>query len=589
MKRIKLNYVMLLIIALIASTAIAHDFEVDGIFYNINENTVTVVGSSQSSGEIIIPKTVVHNGITYSVTSIGDNAFYLSTGLTNIIIPNSITSIGSSAFFGCSGLTSLSIPSSVKSIGNYSFLICSGLTKITVENGNPEYDSRGNCNALIETKSNTLITGCKNTIIPNSVTSIGFGAFQDCHGLTNIVIPNSVTIINNDAFYNCSGLTYIEIPNSVMTIGDYAFSHCLELTSVDIPNSVILIGKKAFSVCSNLRSISIPNSVTSIGNDAFGYCSAISFLFITGAGKWPETSLIRLPTSPNLFIDSRIEVLNGAQVPHADVYCFSNTPPECDNNSFSHYSGTLHVPAASVAKYFTASYWCNFANLVGDAVEPSDVTISSNSLELQIGDNGFVLTALVIPANATPNSILWESSNRAIATVKNGTVTAVGPGECDIIAKCLNKKAKCHVVVNDTIATISLDQHEVRIQPNEMVTLTPTSSINILPELAVTSSDPSVAAARVANDKIQVVGIKVGTATITVGSVDGLAIPDSCVVTVYSNSGDVNGDGEVNIADVNAVIDQILSGNYTESGDVNGDGEVNIADVNAIIDTILSN
>lgn len=581
--------ILVSILVLLSIVAHAYDFEKEGIYFNIiNGNEVAVVGSSATLGEIIIPKTVVYNGITYSVTSIGVEAFHFNTGLTNVIIPNSITSIGNSAFFGCKGLTSISIPNSVKSIGNYAFLICSGLAKITVEDGNTEYDSRGNCNALIETKSNTIITGCMNTKIPNSVTSIGVGAFQECHGLTNIVIPNSVTSIGNDAFSYCSSLTYIEISNSVTTIGDYAFSHCGELTSIDIPNSVISIGKKAFNVCANLKTVSIPNSVTSIGNDAFGYCTAISSLYITGAGKWPETSLIRMPKSPNLFIDSRIEVLNGAQVPHADVYSFSDTPPECDINSFSNFSGTLHVPATSVAKYFTASYWCNFANIVGDAVEPSDVTISSNSLELQIGDNGFLLTGSVIPANATPNSILWESSNRVIATVKNGTVTAVGPGECDIIAKCLNKIAKCHVVVNDTIVTISLDRHEVRIQPNEIVTLSPSSSINILPELAVTSSDPSVAAARVLNDKIQIVGVNVGTAVVTVGSTNGLAYPDSCVVIVYSNIGDVNNDGEVNIADVNAVIDMILSGTPNDNGDVNADGEVNIADINAIIDKILN-
>ena len=105
-----------------------------------------------------------------------------------------------------------------------------------------------------------------------------------------------------------------------------------------------------------------------------------------------------------------------------------------------------------------------------------------------------------------------------------------------------------------------------------------------------TSSNPLVAAARVTNNKIQIVGIKVGYATITVGSVDGLAIPDICLVTVYSNSNseDVNGDGEVNIADVNVIIDMILSSSSSFSGDVNGDDEVNISDVNAVIDRILT-
>lgn len=123
-----------------------------------------------------------------------------------------------------------------------------------------------------------------------------------------------------------------------------------------------------------------------------------------------------------------------------------------------------------------------------------------------------------------------------------------------------------------------------------MVILIPSSSNNYLPELSVVTSDPTVAVARAVNDKIQVVSVNPGIATIIVGSVDGTAQPDSCIVTVYSDSikGDVNGDGEVNIADINAVIDMILSGNSNANGDVNNDGEVNIADINAIIDMILN-
>lgn len=124
-----------------------------------------------------------------------------------------------------------------------------------------------------------------------------------------------------------------------------------------------------------------------------------------------------------------------------------------------------------------------------------------------------------------------------------------------------------------------------------MTTLTATSSSDFLPDLVVSSSDPTVAAARVVNNSIQVVGVKYGTAIITVGSADGLAQTDSCFVTVYSDTikGDVNGDGEVNIADINAVIDMILSGSFEINGDVNADGEINIADINAVINQILTN
>ena len=154
------------------------------------------------------------------------------SGLTSINIPNSVTTIGNYAFSNCSGLTSINIPNSVNSIGNSAFFNCSGLTSIKVESGNTKYDSRNNCNAIIETNTNTLIAGCNNAIIPNSVTTIGNSAFFNCSGLTSINIPNSVTTIGNYAFYKCTSLTSITIPNSVTTIGNRAFYGCRGLASV---------------------------------------------------------------------------------------------------------------------------------------------------------------------------------------------------------------------------------------------------------------------------------------------------------------------------------------------------------------------
>ena len=186
--------------------------------------------------------------IPNSVTSIGQNAFSDCSGLTSITIPNGVTSIGYGAFSGCSVLSSITIPKSVTSIGQYVFQSCSGLTSITVESGNPYYDSRNGCNAIIEKATNQLIIGCNSTIIPSDVTSIGDNAFSGCKGLTAITIPNSVKSIGNNAFNSCSGLTSITIGNGVTSIGDFAFDCCLGLTSITIPNSVTYIGKEAFGM-----------------------------------------------------------------------------------------------------------------------------------------------------------------------------------------------------------------------------------------------------------------------------------------------------------------------------------------------------
>ena len=164
-------------------------------------NNLTTISSTAFCGCNSLTSITIPN----SVTSIGDSAFGGCIGLTSITIPNSVTSIGDGAFFGIS-LSSVTIPNSVTSIGNSAFRGCNELNSITVNSGNPVYDSRNNCNAIIETSSNTLIQGCKNTTIPNSVTSIGNSAFSYNVNLTSVMIPNSVTSIGNWVFNKCESL-----------------------------------------------------------------------------------------------------------------------------------------------------------------------------------------------------------------------------------------------------------------------------------------------------------------------------------------------------------------------------------------------
>ena len=292
----------------------AYDFKYGNLYYNITSNevpyTVEVSGAISSSTQpispsitVAIPETVTYNGTTYSVTSIresaffrcyslssvtipnsvtsiGDDAFYDCHSLSSVTIGNSVTSIGDDAFYDCSSLTSITIPNSVTSIGEEAFVRCTSLTSMFVEEGNTIYDSRDNCNAIIETETNTLIAGCQNTTIPNSVTSIGKYAFGGCSSLTSITLPNSVTSIGEDAFWYCSSLSSIIIPNSVTNIGDGAFAYCKRLTSITIGNSVRNIGNYAFSHCEQLTSITIPNSVMSVGDYAFCYCGKLSYVTI---------------------------------------------------------------------------------------------------------------------------------------------------------------------------------------------------------------------------------------------------------------------------------------------------------------------
>ena len=262
--------------------------------------------------------------IPNSVTYIRMSAFGGCTGLTSIDIPNSVTTIGPNAFSQCSGLISIEIPTTVTSIGENPFVSCSSLEQIIVDYGNTVYDSRENCNALIKTNTNELISGCKNTVIPNSVTTIGGNSFTGCSGLTSIEIPNSVSTIGYGAFTNCRNMVSIVIPNSVISIEHAAFHYCSSLNSIAIPESVTSINDWTFYGCASLTFVNLGNSVTSIGNKAFYNCHNLASLTI-----------------------------------------FVETPPILGDDVFYNVNTSIpiYVPCASLSAYQNASGWNVFTNI----------------------------------------------------------------------------------------------------------------------------------------------------------------------------------------------------------------------------------
>ena len=318
------------ILGMVENNASAHDITVfndDGvpIYYKwINNNTelaVTFQGTSVSassnsfySGIVNIPETVIYQGNSYSVTCIGNSAFYRCKTLKSVSIPNSVRSFEQYAFYGCS-ITSIIVPNSVTSIGSYAFCDCSNLTDVTIPNSVTNIGSRAfsSCSNLMD------------VTIPNSVTSINGYVFSGCRSLTSITIPNSVTCIRNYAFYNCSGLTSITISNSVTSIEDHAFDGCSSLTSITIPDSVMSIKDYAFMNCSSLTTITIGKGVETICSQAFAKCPILS-----------------------------------------DVFCYAENVPSTNTDAFNESNigyAFLYVPTASIDAYNSIAPWSGFRKI----------------------------------------------------------------------------------------------------------------------------------------------------------------------------------------------------------------------------------
>lgn len=409
----------------------AYSFSADGIYYNIVSSalktvSVTYRNTSYDSyvGDIIIPSNVIYNGVEYKVTSISRRAFYNSRELTSVILPNTITGIDDEAFYFCSSLKSVVLPLSVKAlgesaffyctsmasvtlneqlevigdfafkycksltsiripktvtvIGNEAFSNCSGITSFVVEDGNAVYDSRSNCNALIDSKTNTLIMGTRGTIeVPASIVAIGASAFYNMSTLTSIVIHDTVEKIGAMAFAGCSNIAEVKMPNSVTTLERSAFKGCLRLKSIVLSNRLTQIPDECFWGCAQLASVDIPNSVTKIGSSAFQGCTMLGTVVI------PESV-----TSISIYAFQKCDALK-------DVYVYTRGEPLpiawSVFNTPAVYSCSLHVRRRYAAMYEDDSNWGMFGNIrpfapiMGDAdsnevVDKEDLKLLSSYL-----------------------------------------------------------------------------------------------------------------------------------------------------------------------------------------------------------------
>jgi hypothetical protein len=421
MKHLKLPILFALLLSMFGTRALAYDTLIDGVYYNFYETDATVTASpsnSKYSGNIVIPESVIYEGVTYNVTIIdyqafrncdgltsvkignnvvviGDYAFYGCSNLTNVKIGNGVTDIGRGAFYSCSSISSMEIGNSVKYIGIQAFSNCSSLTSISIPDGMVNIDS-------------WAFEGCSklaSIVIPNSVKTIGDSAFSGCLNLSSVTISNGVTMIAHRTFLGCISLTSVEIPYGVTSIGMDAFSGCRSLTSVMIPGSVETINSNAFIGCSSLTSVTIPSSVMSIGNAIFENCSSLSSISVDKGNTMYDsrdncnaiiqTSLnkliagckntvipnsitniaryafcgctgltsITIPANVTTIGESAFEGCNSLTT----VTVGMTKPVAIELLTFTYRaSATLYVPIGSKAAYEAADYWKDFKEIIED-------------------------------------------------------------------------------------------------------------------------------------------------------------------------------------------------------------------------------
>lgn len=462
----KMKQIILLIVSMILmqSSVFAYDFYSTSpsghvLYYRIiSGNNVYVTWQNSStirytnlSGNVNIPATVYHGGITYNVIGIDNYAFENCMYLTSINMPSTVTSIGVYAFNFCNSLNSIVWGDSVQSIGDHAFSNCSGLTTINIPNsvtsiGNHSFDhctaattiSIGNSVTTIGESAFGGCTGATSLTIGNSVTNIGIGAFDGCIGISSINIPASVSYIGASAFYDCNGISYtsyegtinnwlnivfdgtysnpvyysrslhigdsvvrsVSVPAGVTSIKYNTFCGMDSLLNVTLPNSIISIDHYAFFSCTGLTKIEIPSSVNSIGYRAFEGCSNI------------DTIVCKNNNPPMCLSDS----------PYHNVSVFNGIP----------LTTTIIVPCQSENEYGSAVGWNYFVNFES-VLNTSQITVSSSNPSMGATQLTFLNDCDSVAAIATPASgfhfVQWNNGETI-----NPYFFSIGNNPIDLIA-----------------------------------------------------------------------------------------------------------------------------------------------------------
>ena len=542
-------------------------------------------GANSYSGNIDIPETVIFNSNIYPVVGIQEYAFYNSTGLKTVAIPESITSIGSEAFSGCTGLEA-----------------------ITVDNLNPQYASIGGLllsknqktllycpggksgECVVPTKvttiANNAFLNCSNltsVVLPDGVTSIGESAFQGCSSLASINMPASLTTIGDNAFYNNHALSSrIVIPSGVLAIGASAFQYCTSLNNVVLSEGINEIKNNAFRNCTSLQSIQLPSTITSIGTYAFAYTGLTSIIIpasITeiksGTFEGAKLTYVSLPENltairNNAFYNNgtTISTLNiPASVTSIgdlafdkttinDIYV-NNTPRHLQISSsdpFNKVSGMrIHVFTQMASIFSNSTNWSSYsAYFVGDIAIKHITAVELDQTTLSLKPNTvFQLTASILPEDADVKDLVFTTSNPNIVSVINEYTGQIKSGTDDgkatitcTAADGSGYFATCVVDVSNKFvpaSNITLNKQNLKMNAGTSFQLKATiSPANATYKSATWESSDETVATVDADGWVH--AIKAGNATITAQSTDGY-VSTTCDIVVSLDTYEITDNG----------------------------------------------
>ena len=599
-------------------------------------NNVTEFGEAAFSGCSSLSSV----NIPTSLTNIGKEFFLNCSSLSNVTIPNSVTSIGEKAFCGCRNLLSLAIPASVSTIEDMAFANCPGLTSIKVNSGNSKFDSRNNCNAIIETGTNSLVTGCQNTFIPSTVTAIGKNAFRGCTTLTSIAIPNSVTSIGNYSFDNCQ-IKEIFIPESINYIPSYAFAYNDSLKNVVICNGSWGVADYAFYMSDNIKSIHIKKADYCIGSEQKSFSNNTYYsakLYVPGNllenymnyYSWNKFRFFAEETGG--FVDLNFNPSQQIGPTSAIIKAvYNGTTPVTD--SFFKYNNEEYGDPAIITGLDPQKEYrviCGVETSNGKLITPRTFTtpallMTAKAADMITNKDARLMAETNMADIETSCGFEWRRydapeempSAKVYCPVYGGVMAGTLKNMSENVYykyRPFYKSSASNEYYGDWVAFITADagvefepvvytynspavtqteatMQGVALRGSEEITeqgfeYWKTGKTNML----TASGDVTRVTARGERMSKTVSGLQAGTrytfrAYVTAGG--ETTYGQEVQFVTLASSLDVNLDGEINIADVNSVISLILENGVVTTGDVNNDGEVNIADINVLIDAIL--